>query len=87
MIPAFCFFYSCVIVLLTPFTHKPDSSSNLTILMIYLIYSSETINIFMSDSYRKFYFKIFISFSFKLLLTNGACTFFINVKPTLMGQY
>ena len=45
----FCFFASFLIVSLTPFIYKPDSSRDLTIFMISFIYLFEIINVVISD--------------------------------------
>ena len=45
----FCFFASFLIVSLTPFIYKPDSSRDLTIFMISFIYLFEIINVVISN--------------------------------------
>ena len=42
--PSFCFFALFLIVSLTPFINKPDSSSDLTIFMISSIYSVDILS-------------------------------------------
>ena len=47
--PPFCFFHSFLIVLLIPFMSNPDSSRDLTILIVSSISSFEIINAVITD--------------------------------------
>ena len=80
-----------LIVLLTPFINKPDSSSDLTIFMLSFIYSFETINVVLPNQ------NIFLwiapstadvaavnPYGIKLLLADGLSTFPINDNPFLV---
>ena len=69
--PSFCSFTSFLIVSLKPFINKPDSSSDLTILMISFISSFEIISVVIPDP--KIFFGIAASFAASVF-SNGPKT-------------
>ena len=91
--PPFCSFASFLIVSLTPFLNKPDSSRDLTIFMISFISSFEIISIVTCEAkYEErrpdpnTFLRIAASAAanhnvIKTLLVNGLNTFFLKGKP------
>ena len=86
----FCTFASFLIVSLTYFVNKPDSSSDLTIFMISFISSFEIINAVIPDSNIFLWITASVADaaavnpnSLKTLLANTLSTFFIKDNPIL----
>ena len=84
------FFASFLIVLITPFIDKPDSSKDLTILMISFIFSFEIINVVIPEPKRFFWITASVAHAaavnpngIKTLLANGLSIFPIKDNPDL----
>ena len=86
--PTFCSFALLITASLTHFIHNPDSSRELTIYMISLIFSLEIINVVLSDPNILLWIAASVADAasindngIKKLLTNGLSTFPIKGNP------